>query len=148
MYSYLLGHSSLHISRTLLVQFVTLIGLIRVLFFWRAGGWWPLFSRILFSCHASTTVNWFSFNCTQQVPVCVLWKQITMNLVQFTVQFEQQTKSPVASNSSAVKQVTHFKWNLCLHLLHLTQGVWSVSKYTNDLQCLSTGTLTKYQLLH
>ena len=131
MYSYLLCHSSLHIGRTPLVQFVTLMGLIQVLFSWRAGGWWPLFSQVLFSHHASTTVNWFSFNCTQQVPVCVLWKQITTNLVQFMVQFEQQTKSPVASNSSAVKQVTHFKWNLCLHLLHLTQGVWSVSKYTN-----------------
>ena len=131
MYSYLLGHSSLHIGRTPLVQFVTFMRLVQVPFSWRSGGWWSSFRWVLLPCHASTTVNWFSFNCTQQVPVCVLWKQITTNLVQFTVQFEQQTKSPVASNSSAVKQVTHFKWNLCLHLLHLTQGVWSVSKYTN-----------------
>ena len=72
-----------------------------------------------------------------------------MNLVQLTVQFELQTKSPVASNSAGVMQVIQVKWNLCLHFLHLTQGVSSVSNtQTNDLQCLSTGTLTKYQLLH
>ena len=53
------------------------------------------------------------------------------------IQFAQHTKSPVASNSSAVKQVTHFKWNLCLHLLHLTQGVSSVSKYTNKWLSMS-----------
>ena len=53
------------------------------------------------------------------------------------VQFEQHTKSPVASNSPAVKQVTHFKWNLCLHLLHLPQGVSSVSKYTNKWFAMS-----------
>ena len=134
IYIYLLSHSFLHILRFPLIEFVPLMGLVQILLSWRrTGGWWPSFAWVFFSHHASTTVNWFGFNCTQQVLVLVyvLWKQITVNLVQFMVQFEQQTKSPVASNSSAVKQVTHFKWNLCLHLLHLTQGVWSVSKYTN-----------------
>ena len=139
IYIYLLSHCFLHILRFPLIEFVTLTGLVRIPLSWRTGGWWPLFTWVFFSHHASTTANWFSFNCTQQVPVLVyvLWKQITMNLVQFTVQFEQQTKSPVASNSSAVKQVTHFKWNLCLHLLHLTLGVWSVSKYTNKWFAMS-----------
>ena len=138
IYMYLLCHRFLHILWLPLIELVSLMGLVRIPLSWRrTWGWWPSFTWVFFSRHSSTTVNWFGFNCTQQVPVCMLWKQITTNLVQFTVQFEQHTKSPVASNSSAVKQVTHFKWNLCLHLLHLTQGVWSVSKYTNKWLSMS-----------
>ena len=37
MYSYLLSHSSLHIDRTPLVQFVPLMGLVLIPFSWRAG---------------------------------------------------------------------------------------------------------------
>ena len=121
IYIYLLSHSFLHVLWFPLIEFVPLMGLVQIPLSWRrAGGWWPPFTWVFFSHHASTTVNWFGFNCTQQVLVliCVLAKQITMNLVQFTVQFEQQTKSPVASNSAGVMQVIQVKWNLCLHFLH------------------------------
>ena len=95
------------------------------------------FVRELLFRHISVCKEWFSLKCKKQVWIVFSESRYQQTWFSILIQFAQHTKAPVASNSSAVKHVTHFKWNLCLHLLHWTQGVWSVSKYTNKWLSMS-----------
>ena len=104
-------------------------------FSWRC--WFFAFVPELLFCHISVSKEWFSLKCNKQVRIVFSESRYQRTWFSILIQFAQHTKAPVASNSSAVKHVTHFKWNLCLHLLHWTQGVWSVSKYTNKWLSLS-----------
>ena len=131
--NHLLFHSLFHVCWVPFVQSISSMGL--PYFSWRCG-----FSAFLWELlfrHISVSKEWFSLKCNKQVRIVLSESRYQRTWFSILIQFAQHTKSPVASNSSAVKHVTHFKWNLCLHLLHWTQGVWSVSKYTNKWLSMS-----------
>ena len=94
-----------HVCWVPFVQFISSVGLPS--FSWRC--WFFAFVRELLFRHISVCKEWFSLKCNKQVQIVFSESRYQRTWFSILIQFVQHTKAPVASNSSAVKHVTHFK---------------------------------------